>query len=132
MGSPKKSQKETQQKLPQWFEDASQWNIDQGRQLAGREYTPYGYDRQAEFNPLQTDAFNSANFYGTMAPGAFAGGYNMLNDTSGQDMMGNAYGLMWGIVEQSGMLKADPSSVWTVMPTLTSSHRVSVIMSSRT
>ena len=100
MGSPKKSQKETQQKLPQWFEDASQWNIDQGRQLAGREYTPYGYDRQAEFNPLQTDAFNSANFYGTMAPGAFAGGYNMLNDTSGQDMMGNAYGLMGNLAGQ--------------------------------
>jgi len=103
MGSPKKSQKETQQKLPQWFEDASQWNIDQGRELAGREYTAYDYQRQADFNPLQTDAFNSANFYGSMAPGAFEGAYGMLNDTSGQGMMGNAYSQMQGLFGQEGL-----------------------------
>jgi hypothetical protein len=124
MGSPNVDQKTSQVQLPAWFEDASQWNIDQGRELANRDYTAYGGDRNAQFNPLQGGALNAANFYGSMAPGAMEGGYNMLNDTSGQSMMGNAYAGMQGLLggdgaefnsagnaAQSGVVNADRGDI---------------------
>ena len=100
--SPRVDQKQSQNSVPAWLENAAQWNIDQGQQLAGREYTAYDGQRQAEFNPMQNQAFNTANYYGQMAPGAFEGAYDMYNDTSGQGMMGNAYGQMQGMFDGLG------------------------------
>jgi hypothetical protein len=100
---PNKEQTQQQQSIPAWLETAMQYNVDQGQQLASREYTPYEGQRQAEFNPLQSEAYGSANYFGGMAPESFQNAFGFLNDTTGQDMMGGAYAGMAGMLGPGGM-----------------------------
>jgi hypothetical protein len=87
----------TTEEMPDWLRDATQWNINRGQSLANQPYTPYEGQRFAGFDPMQQNAMGSANLFGQMGLGALGGGYNALNDMTGANMMGGAYGGLMGL-----------------------------------
>lgn len=74
----------TTQSVPPWVDQAGQYIVNQGMNLAQQPFTPYEGQRFAGFNPLQTGAFGTAAMFGDMAPGALTGAFNgMANVANG-------------------------------------------------
>ena len=91
-----KQQSTTTQELPAHIKAGQQFAITRGQELANRAYTPYGGQMIQGFNPMQMNAFSSANQFGNMGLGALGHGFNSMMDPTGANMMSGAYGGLMG------------------------------------
>lgn len=123
----------TTQELPQWAQDAMQYNIGLGQQYANRPYIPYMGQRFAGFNPMQQGAFSGMGGYGMMGMPALMQGYNALTDVTGQNLMGGAYG---GLMDFASNMQQNPMgyssvSAGQVMPSLARGQEADAALASR-
>lgn len=64
-----KTKTTTKTELPEWLEEAAQFNIGVGQDIAARPYQAYDQPRIAPFTPDQTQAFDMIRDYGSQFAG---------------------------------------------------------------